>query len=200
MAITVRPNIIIIATALFVVLLTTTPSGDAYGTGAPPEACATLRPGHVPFKPQDPSLVPHRYAAEFHRESRDRKDADVVLIRLNGDTIAGFVAQVHDDSGSAIGQFSVENRYCKLLSCFEENDSITHNSGIVKKDIDFSWRPTKIQSGKLRLNATIAKTMRIYWTDVIFEIPQEFIQSYNISDTQETEDTKADTKDGIHTI
>ncbi|XP_019851673.1 PREDICTED: uncharacterized protein LOC100636115 isoform X9 [Amphimedon queenslandica] len=120
----------------------------ALPSGAPPQACVSLVPGHGAV-PIDPALRPPPY---FIVSDLLMKNGSLVyepdetynisLISVLGATFRGFIVQARDVNGSVIGMMdtSGSNGQARLADCPDSNNStVTHVNNYDKSSVSFQW-------------------------------------------------------------
>jgi len=133
-------------------------------SGAPPDACEFLSPGHG-FEPQ-PRESP--FTIMVNATSIER-GGSVQITVTGSEEFAGFIIQARPDPiiYFVIGKFDiVEEVYGKVVNCSDESDTVTHNSNELKQTVSFLWTAPENFQGTVFFTGTVVKSYTEFWEKI----------------------------------
>ncbi|KAI1296756.1 putative defense protein 3 [Halotydeus destructor] len=138
----------------------------SYPSGAPKEACTSLRPGHDGSNIQT-SPAPYEVQTDSALYSAGNP-VTLTITGKDGETFKGFIMAARQAGSTAnIGEFVPTDDSTTTLKCTEENDTITHSNNDDKSAVTFVWSAPDNFKGNVHFNATIVKSYDTYWTNVL---------------------------------
>ncbi|NWJ04872.1 RELD1 protein, partial [Crypturellus undulatus] len=109
----------------------------AFSHGASPSACIDMMPQHMRVQPHSPR---NNYVTVHTNMSFFPGDKVPVTVRSSRDFM-GFLLQARKVSNDEIaGTFVFIPPGSKLLTCFEDGDTVTHSDKSLKRNLSFVWK------------------------------------------------------------
>uniref|UniRef100_H3AAC8 Reelin domain-containing protein n=2 Tax=Latimeria chalumnae TaxID=7897 RepID=H3AAC8_LATCH len=137
-------------------------AGFSHGAGH--SACSDMRPKHISTQPQNPKS---NYISVYtNKSSYLPGDNMPVTVRSTRDFM-GFLIQARRLSDDRIaGTFVVIPPGSKLLTCFEDGDTVTHSDKSLKRNLSFVWRAPDQPIGNIKFFVSIVQSYFVYWARI----------------------------------
>ncbi|XP_005607880.1 reelin domain-containing protein 1 [Equus caballus] len=137
---------------------------SAFSHGAGLVACEDMQPKHIGAQPQDPGT--HHITIHTSRSSYSPGDTVPVTVR-SGRNFMGFLLQARRVSDHQIaGTFVFVPPQSKLMTCFEEADTVTHSDKSRKRNLSFEWKAPAQPVGDIRFLLSVVQSYFIYWARI----------------------------------
>ncbi|KAJ6668763.1 hypothetical protein lerEdw1_012247 [Lerista edwardsae] len=135
----------------------------AFSHGASLSACASMRPKHIRANLQNPqnhyitihtnmSFFPGEKVPVTVRSTRDFMGFMLQARRVSNDQIAGTFVYIPPGS--------------KLLTCFEDGDTVTHSDKSLKRNLSFVWKAPDQPIGDIRFFLSVVQSYFVYWARI----------------------------------
>ncbi|XP_036621566.1 reelin domain-containing protein 1 [Trichosurus vulpecula] len=156
------------------------PYTDAFSHGASLEACVDMKPRHIRAQLQNPR---NNYITIFTNVSSYSPGDEVpVTVRSRGDFM-GFLLQARRLSNDQIaGTFVFIPSGSKLMSCFEEANTVTHSDKSPKRNLSFVWKAPQQPTGDIKFFLSVVQSYFIYWERIESTIVSQQTQNRTLSD------------------
>ncbi|XP_045165201.2 putative defense protein 3 [Mercenaria mercenaria] len=128
-----------------------------YPTGAPPEGCSTMLPGHgVPA--QTGTTNPYKILTD---KSTFSCPGDSITVSVSGNSLRGFLCQPIPNTGEL--EQNPRDPVQKQNKC-GQMASLTHVDNTIKSSISFFWKPETTQS--VNIVCTVVQSKLMFWVNV----------------------------------
>ncbi|KAM4807698.1 LOW QUALITY PROTEIN: reelin domain-containing protein 1 [Rhinophrynus dorsalis] len=136
----------------------------AFSHGASLTACADMRPKHIRAQPQNP----RKNYITIHTNLSFYLPGDKVPVTIrSGRDFMGFLLQARTVSNDQVaGSFSFIPPGCKLLSCFEDGDTVTHSDKSLKRNLSFVWKSPDQPVGDIKFFLSVVQSYFVYWARI----------------------------------
>ncbi|XP_030048094.1 reelin domain-containing protein 1 [Microcaecilia unicolor] len=136
----------------------------AFSHGASLSACADMRPNHIRAQPQN---LKKNYISIYTNKSFYLPGDKVpVTVRSTRDFM-GFLLQARRVSDDEItGTFVFIPPGSKLLTCFEDGDSVTHSDKSLKRNLSFVWKAPDQPVGDIKFFLSVVQSYFVYWARI----------------------------------
>ncbi|XP_044537633.1 reelin domain-containing protein 1 [Gracilinanus agilis] len=153
---------------------------DAFSHGASLVACVDMKPRHIWAQLQNPR---NNYITIYTNvSSYSPGDKIPVTVRSRGDFM-GFLLQARRVSNDQIaGTFIFIPSGSKLMTCFEEANSVTHSDKSLKRNLSFVWKAPPQPIGDIKFFLSVVQSYFIYWERIESTIVSQQIQNRTLSD------------------
>ncbi|XP_068961572.1 reelin domain-containing protein 1 isoform X2 [Petaurus breviceps papuanus] len=153
---------------------------DAFSHGASLEACVDMKPRHIRAQLQNPR---NNYITIYTNvSSYSPGDKVPVTVRSRGDFM-GFLLQARRVSNDQIaGTFVFIPSGSKLMSCFEEANTVTHSDKSPKRNLSFVWKAPHQPTGDIKFFLSVVQSYFIYWERIESTIVSQQTQNRTLSD------------------
>ncbi|XP_060557315.1 putative defense protein Hdd11 [Ruditapes philippinarum] len=156
-----------------------------YPTGAPPEACRQMIPGHgVPA--QTGTSNPYRIMTT---KTTFSCPGDTVTVTVTGNSFRGFLCQPVPNTGELLQ--NPQDPVQKQNKC-GQMASLTHDDNSIKSSVSFIWKPLTTQS--VNIVCTVVQTKLNFWTNVSSTTLRYIKSRCQPSRTEATEQAGSDVK------
>ncbi|XP_063314553.1 reelin domain-containing protein 1 [Pelobates fuscus] len=136
----------------------------AFSHGASLAACTDMRPKHIRAAPQ--SIRKNYITIHTNRSFYLPGDRVPVTVRSARDFM-GFLLQARRVSDDHIaGSFVFIPPGSKLLSCFEDGDTVTHSDKSLKRNLSFVWKAPDQPVGDIKFFVSIVQSYFVYWARI----------------------------------
>ncbi|NWU98159.1 RELD1 protein, partial [Upupa epops] len=136
----------------------------AFSHGASLSACTDMTPQHLRAQLHSPSssyITVHTNTSFYSPGSRVP-----VTVRSTRDFM-GFMLQARRVSSDEVaGTFVFIPSGSKLLSCFEDGDTVTHSDKSLKRNLSFVWKAPAQPMGDIKFSISIVQSYFVYWTKI----------------------------------
>ncbi|XP_031444766.1 reelin domain-containing protein 1 [Phasianus colchicus] len=139
-------------------------STSAFSHGASPSACADMMPRHLRAQLHSPTnnYVTIHTNVSFYVPG----DKVPVTVRSSRDFM-GFLLQARKVSNDeTAGTFVFIPPGSKLLSCFEDGDTVTHSDKSLKRNLSFVWKAPDQPIGDIRFFISVVQSYFVYWARI----------------------------------
>ncbi|KAM9263784.1 reelin domain-containing protein 1 [Cariama cristata] len=136
----------------------------AFSHGASLSACTDMMPGHLRAQLHSPSnnYVTVHTNVSFYFPG----DKVPVTVRSTRDFM-GFLLQARKVSNDEIaGTFVFIPPGSKLLTCFEDGDTVTHSDKSLKRNLSFVWKSPDQPIGDIKFFISIVQSYFVYWAKI----------------------------------
>ncbi|NXT21413.1 RELD1 protein, partial [Syrrhaptes paradoxus] len=136
----------------------------AFSQGASLSACSDMMPRHLQAQLRSPTNnhVTLRTNVSFFSPG----DKVPVTVRSTRDFM-GFLLQARKVSNDEIaGTFIFIPPGSKLLTCFEEGDTVTHSDKSLKRNLSFVWKAPDQPIGDIKFFISIVQSYFVYWAKI----------------------------------
>ncbi|KAM6429728.1 reelin domain-containing protein 1 [Rhynochetos jubatus] len=136
----------------------------AFSHGASLSACADMMPRHLSTQLYSPSnnFVTVHTNMSFYFPG----DKVPVTVRSTQDFM-GFLLQARKVSNDEIaGTFIIIPPGSKLLTCFENGDTVTHSDKSLKRNLSFVWKAPDQPIGDIKFFISIVQSYFVYWAKI----------------------------------
>ncbi|CAI5784279.1 Reelin domain-containing protein [Podarcis lilfordi] len=135
----------------------------AFSHGASLSACTDMRPKHIRAHLQNPQ---NNYITIHTNISFFPGDKVPVTVRSTRDFM-GFMLQARRVSNDQIaGTFVYIPPGSKLLTCFEDGDTVTHSDKSLKRNLSFVWKAPDQPIGDIRFFLSVVQSYFVYWARI----------------------------------
>nr|XP_031540463.1 reelin domain-containing protein 1 [Vicugna pacos] len=154
---------------------------SAFSPGAGSGACVDMQPKHSPAHPQNPRT--HPITLLTGRSSYSPGDTVPVTVKSSRDFM-GFLLQARRVSDHQIvGAFVFIPPHSKLMTCFEEANSVTHSDKSRKRHLSFEWQAPAQPVGDIRFLLSVVQSYFVYWARIESSIVSQQTHSRAHSDS-----------------
>ncbi|XP_072192439.1 reelin domain-containing protein 1 isoform X2 [Excalfactoria chinensis] len=139
-------------------------STSAFSHGASPSACADMMPRHLRAHLHSPTnnYVTIHTNVSFYVPG----DKVPVTVRSSRDFM-GFLLQARKTSNDeTAGTFVFIPPGSKLLSCFEDGDTVTHSDKSLKRNLSFVWKAPDQPIGDIKFFISVVQSYFLYWARI----------------------------------
>ncbi|KFV90648.1 Putative defense protein 3, partial [Eurypyga helias] len=139
-------------------------SATAFSHGASLSACADMMPRHLSTQLYSPSnnFITLHTNVTFYFPG----DKVPVTVRSTRDFM-GFLLQARKVSNDEIiGTFIIIPSGSKLLTCFENGDTVTHSDKSLKRNLSFVWKAPDQPIGDIKFFISIVQSYFVYWAKI----------------------------------
>ncbi|XP_060635598.2 reelin domain-containing protein 1 [Anolis sagrei] len=134
-----------------------------FSHGASLSACTDMRPKHIRAHLQNPQ---NKYITIHTNMSFFPGDKVPVTVRSTRDFM-GFMLQARRVLNDQIaGTFVYIPPSSKLLTCFEEGDTVTHSDKSLKRNLSFVWKAPDQPIGDIRFFLSVVQSYFVYWARI----------------------------------
>ncbi|XP_032857607.2 reelin domain-containing protein 1 [Tyto alba] len=136
----------------------------AFSHGASLSACADMVPRHLRAQLHSPSnnYVTVHTNVSFYVPG----DRVPVTVRSTRDFM-GFLLQARKVSNDEVaGTFVFIPPGSKLLTCFEDGDTVTHSDKSLKRNLSFVWKAPAQPIGDIKFFISVVQSYFVYWTKI----------------------------------
>uniref|UniRef100_A0A4X2KXG7 Reelin domain-containing protein n=2 Tax=Vombatus ursinus TaxID=29139 RepID=A0A4X2KXG7_VOMUR len=153
---------------------------EAFSHGASLEACVDMKPRHIRAQLQNPRN--NHVTVSTNVSSYSPGDKVPVTVRSRGDFM-GFLLQARRVSNDQIvGTFVFIPSGSKLMSCFEEANTVTHSDKSPKRNLSFVWKAPHQPTGDIKFFLSVVQSYFIYWERIESTIVSQQTQNRTLSD------------------
>ncbi|XP_068010200.1 reelin domain-containing protein 1 [Melanerpes formicivorus] len=136
----------------------------AYSHGAGLSACSDMMPRHL--RVQLHSLSNNYITLHTNVSSYFPGDKVPVTVRSTMDFM-GFLLQARKVSNDEIaGTFIFIPPGSKLLTCFEDGDTVTHSDKSLKRNLSFVWKAPDQPIGDIKFFISVVQSYFVYWAKI----------------------------------
>ncbi|XP_054248216.1 reelin domain-containing protein 1 [Indicator indicator] len=136
----------------------------AYSHGASLSACSDMMPRHL--RVQLHSLSNNYVTLHTNVSSYFPGDKVPVTVRSTMDFM-GFLLQARKASNDEIaGTFTLIPPGSKLLTCFEDGDTVTHSDKTLKRNLSFVWKAPDQPIGDIKFFISVVQSYFVYWAKI----------------------------------
>ncbi|XP_013914804.1 PREDICTED: uncharacterized protein LOC106543338 [Thamnophis sirtalis] len=159
---------------------------DAFSHGASLSACSDMRPKHIRAHLQNPQ---NNYITIHTNTSFSPGDKVPVTIRSSRDFM-GFMLQARRVLNDQItGTFVHIPPGSKLLTCFEDGDTVTHSDKSLKRNLSFVWKAPDQPIGDIRFFLSVVQSYFVYWEKIESSTVSQQIQNRTITENNDVSST-----------
>ncbi|XP_069710956.1 reelin domain-containing protein 1 [Phaenicophaeus curvirostris] len=136
----------------------------AFSHGASLSACTDMMPRHLRAQLHSPSnnYVTVHTNMSFYLPG----DKVPVTVRSTRDFM-GFLLQARKVSNDEIaGTFVFIPPGSKLLTCFEDSDTVTHSDKSLKRNLSFVWKAPDQPIGDIKFFISVVQSYFVYWAKI----------------------------------
>ncbi|NXL85257.1 RELD1 protein, partial [Alectura lathami] len=136
----------------------------AFSHGASPSACTDMVPRHLRAQLHSPrnNYVTIHTNMSFYAPG----DKVPVTVRSSRDFM-GFLLQARKVSNDEIaGTFVFIPPGSKLLTCFEDGDTVTHSDKSLKRNLSFVWKAPDQPIGDIKFFISVVQSYFVYWARI----------------------------------
>ncbi|NXX65308.1 RELD1 protein, partial [Spizella passerina] len=136
----------------------------AFSQGASHSACSDMMPRHlrVQLHSSNSNYVTIHTNMSFFFPG----DRVPVAVRSTRDYM-GFMLQARRVSNNEIaGKFIFLPPGSKLLTCFEDGDTVTHSDKSLKRNLSFIWKAPDQPIGDIKFFISIVQSYFVYWAKI----------------------------------
>ncbi|XP_053107972.1 reelin domain-containing protein 1 [Hemicordylus capensis] len=152
----------------------------AFSHGASLSACTDMRPKHIRAHLQNPQnnyITIHTNMSSFFPGERVP-----VTVRSTRDFM-GFMLQARRVSNDQIaGTFVYVPPGSKLLTCFEDDDTVTHSDKSLKRNLSFVWKAPDQPIGDIRFFLSVVQSYFVYWARIESSTVSQQMQNRTTAD------------------
>ncbi|XP_026524427.1 reelin domain-containing protein 1 [Notechis scutatus] len=159
---------------------------DAFSHGASLSACSDMRPKHIRAHLQNPQ---NNYITIHTNTSFSPGDKVPVTIRSSRDFM-GFMLQARRVLNDQIaGTFIYIPPGSKLLTCFEDGDTVTHSDKSLKRNLSFVWKAPDQPIGNIRFFLSLVQSYFVYWAKIESSTVSQQMQNKTITENNDVSST-----------
>ncbi|XP_039194832.1 reelin domain-containing protein 1 isoform X1 [Crotalus tigris] len=159
---------------------------DGFSHGATLSACSDMSPKHIRAHLQNPQ---NNYLTIHTNTSFSPGDKVPVTIRSSRDFM-GFMLQARRVLNDQIaGTFVYIPPGSKLLTCFEDGDTVTHSDKSLKKNLSFVWKAPDQPIGDIRFFLSVVQSYFVYWAKIESSTVSQQIQNRTIAENNDLSST-----------
>ncbi|XP_067408101.1 reelin domain-containing protein 1 [Emydura macquarii macquarii] len=158
----------------------------AFSHGASLSACADMTPKHIRAQLQNPrnNYITLHTNMSFYLPG----DKVPVTVRSTRDFM-GFLLQARRVSNDQVaGTFVFIPPGSKLLTCFEDGDTVTHSDKSLKRNLSFVWKAPAQPIGDIKFFLSVVQSYFVYWVRI-----ESTVVSHQIQNRTPTDSTKSST-------
>ncbi|XP_039395351.1 reelin domain-containing protein 1 [Mauremys reevesii] len=153
----------------------------AFSHGASLSACGDMTPKHIRAQLQNPRnnyIILHTNMSFYFPG-----DKVPVTVRSTRDFM-GFLLQARRVSNDQVaGTFVFIPPGSKLLTCFEDGDSVTHSDKSLKRNLSFVWKAPAQPIGDIKFFLSVVQSYFVYWVRIESAIVSHRIQNRTPADS-----------------
>nr|XP_025961902.1 reelin domain-containing protein 1 [Dromaius novaehollandiae] len=154
----------------------------AFSHGASLSACADMMPKHMRAQLHSPR---NNYITIHTNMSFFPGDKVPVTVRSSRDFM-GFLLQARKVSNDEIaGTFVFIPPGSKLLTCFEDGDTVTHSDKSLKRNLSFVWKAPDQPIGDIKFFISVVQSYFVYWAKIESAIVAQQVQNKTSADSHE---------------
>nr|XP_006133911.2 reelin domain-containing protein 1 [Pelodiscus sinensis] len=147
----------------------------AFSHGASLSACADMTPKHIRAQLQNPWN--NYITIHTNMSSYFPGDKVPVTVRSTRDFM-GFLLQARRVSNDQVaGTFVFIPLGSKLLTCFEDGDTVTHSDKSLKRNLSFVWKAPAQPIGDIKFFLSVVQSYFVYWVRIESAIVSQPIQN-----------------------
>ncbi|CAM5140484.1 unnamed protein product [Natator depressus] len=153
----------------------------AFSHGASLSACGDMTPKHIRAQLQNPrnNYITVHTNMSFYFPG----DKVPVTVRSTRDFM-GFLLQARRVSNDQVaGTFVFIPPGSKLLTCFEDGDSVTHSDKSLKRNLSFVWKAPAQPIGDIKFFLSVVQSYFVYWVRIESAIVSHRIQNRTPADS-----------------
>uniref|UniRef100_A0A8C4J0P1 Reeler domain containing 1 n=1 Tax=Dromaius novaehollandiae TaxID=8790 RepID=A0A8C4J0P1_DRONO len=159
----------------------------AFSHGASLSACADMMPKHMRAQLHSPR---NNYITIHTNMSFFPGDKVPVTVRSSRDFM-GFLLQARKVSNDEIaGTFVFIPPGSKLLTCFEDGDTVTHSDKSLKRNLSFVWKAPDQPIGDIKFFISVVQSYFVYWAKIESAIVAQQVQNKTSADSHEKENRR----------
>ncbi|XP_064507784.1 reelin domain-containing protein 1 isoform X2 [Pseudopipra pipra] len=161
----------------------------AFSHGASLSACADMMPRHLRVQLHSPNsnYVTVHTNMSFYFPG----DKVPVTVRSTRDYM-GFMLQARKVSNNEIaGTFIFMPPGSKLLTCFEDGDTVTHSDKSLKRNLSFVWKAPDQPIGDIKFFISIVQSYFVYWAKIESAIVAQGGQNKTLAGSSKKPDAAA---------
>ncbi|XP_074848006.1 reelin domain-containing protein 1 [Carettochelys insculpta] len=152
----------------------------AFSHGASLSACADMMPKHIRAQLQNPWN--NYITIHTNMSSYMPGDRVPVTVRSTRDFM-GFLLQARRVSNDQLaGTFVFIPPGSKLLTCFEDGDTVTHSDKSLKRNLSFVWKAPAQPIGDIKFFLSVVQSYFVYWVRIESAIVSQQIQNRTPAD------------------
>ncbi|XP_014635675.1 PREDICTED: uncharacterized protein LOC101397299 [Ceratotherium simum simum] len=153
---------------------------SAFSHGAGVAACEHMQPTHIRAQPQDPGT----HHITIHTSSSSYSPGDTVPVTVRSSrNFMGFLLQARRVSDHQIaGTFVFIPPHSKLMTCFEEADTVTHSDKSRKRNLSFEWKAPAQPVGDVRFLLSVVQSYFVYWARIESSVVSQQTHNRALSD------------------
>uniref|UniRef100_A0A8C0J709 Reeler domain containing 1 n=1 Tax=Chelonoidis abingdonii TaxID=106734 RepID=A0A8C0J709_CHEAB len=159
----------------------------AFSHGASLSACGDMTPKHIRAQLQNPrnNYITLHTNMSFYFPG----DKVPVTVRSTRDFM-GFLLQARRVSNDQVaGTFVFIPPGSKLLTCFEDGDSVTHSDKSLKRNLSFVWKAPAQPIGDIKFFLSVVQSYFVYWVRIESAIVSHQIQNRTPADSSKKSST-----------
>ncbi|XP_039921330.1 reelin domain-containing protein 1 [Hirundo rustica] len=152
----------------------------AFSQGASLSACTDMMPRHlrVQLHSSNSNYVTLHTNVSFYFPG----DKVPVTVRSTRDYM-GFMLQARKVSNNEIaGTFVFLPPGSKLLTCFEDGDTVTHSDKSLKRNLSFVWKAPDQPIGDIKFFISIVQSYFVYWAKIESAVVAQGGQNKSLAD------------------
>ncbi|KAM6346062.1 reelin domain-containing protein 1 [Podargus strigoides] len=136
----------------------------AFSHGASLSSCTDMMPRHLRVQLHSPSN--NYVTVHTNMSSYLPGDKVPVTVRSTRDFM-GFMLQARKVSNDEIaGIFVFISPGSKLLTCFEDGDTVTHSDKSLKRNLSFVWKAPDQPIGDIKFFISVVQSYFVYWAKI----------------------------------
>ncbi|KAM9143910.1 LOW QUALITY PROTEIN: reelin domain-containing protein 1 [Pangshura tecta] len=159
----------------------------AFSHGASLSACGDMTPKHIRAQLQNPrnNYITLHTNMSFYFPG----DKVPVTVRSTRDFM-GFLLQARRVANDQVaGTFVFIPPGSKLLTCFEDGDSVTHSDKSLKRNLSFVWKAPAQPIGDIKFFLSVVQSYFVYWVRIESAIVSHPIQNRTPADSSKKSST-----------
>uniref|UniRef100_A0A8B9FE54 Reelin domain-containing protein n=1 Tax=Amazona collaria TaxID=241587 RepID=A0A8B9FE54_9PSIT len=136
---------------------------SAFSHGASLSACTDMMPRHLRAQLHSPN---NYVTVHINMSFYSPGDKVPVTVRSTRDFM-GFLLQARKVSNDEItGTFIFIPPGSKLLTCFEDGDTVTHSDKSLKRNLSFVWKAPDQPIGDIKFFISVVQSYFVYWAKI----------------------------------
>ncbi|XP_062430927.1 reelin domain-containing protein 1 [Rhea pennata] len=156
----------------------------AFSRGASLSACTDMMPKHMRAQlhsPRNNYVTIHTNMSLFFPG-----DKVPVTVRSSRDFM-GFLLQARKVSNDEIaGTFVFIPPGSKLLTCFEDGDTVTHSDKSLKRNLSFVWKAPDQPIGDIKFFISVVQSYFVYWAKIESAVVAQQVQNKTSADSHKS--------------
>ncbi|CAL1538787.1 unnamed protein product [Lymnaea stagnalis] len=135
---------------------------SAFPTGSPLSACGNLMPVHIDGELQT-GAAPYMLILNDTTYGSTPLKLTITAVGPSARDFMAFMLQARSEFGEVAGHFSDFPLAAKAMTCYSNEDTLTHTAAFIRQSMEVVWHPPNKNIGKISITGSMAQTKVKYW-------------------------------------